>query len=590
MSLPAPLVPLSPDHRAQSLARADAETFDIVVVGGGITGAGAALDAASRGLSVALIEACDYAAGASSKSSKLIHGGLRYLEMLEFGLVKEALRERHLLLTTLAPHLVRPVPFVWPLTHRFWERAYVGAGVKFYDSIGGGKSLPRARHLTRRGVLKVAPALRPEVLFGGIQFYDAQEDDARMAMFVARTAAQYGAALATNVRADRFLSVEGRVVGVEAFDLLTKQQVGLRARHVVTAVGAWTDQLVLSPQADVPADRQVQPSKGIHIVVPRECIRMRTGVLTRTEKSVLFIIPWEDFWLIGDTDTPWGHDTSHPTATAADIEYLLAKANAVLRRPLTRSDVIGVFAGLRPLASAPSSGIDTTKISREHAILSPAPGLSTITGGKYTTYRVMARDLIDRAVESAGLSCSASATDKIPLAGADGFREFQSQVPALALQWGISEAQVRRLQARYGTLTHEVAALFLEQPHLKSPLGTGAAEHVLRAEICYASSSEGAVRLADVMERRTRLAIQMPDRGNAVVDEVANLMAGVLGWDRARTSQEVEQYRSAAAAEIRAQAAGTDGEAVMHRLRAPDIAQFYPQQEIVTPISAETPL
>src|SRR5262245_7663047 len=212
---------LSPQHRAASIARMASERFDIVVVGGGVTGTGAALDAATRGLSVALVEATDYAAGASSKSSKLIHGGLRYLEMLDFALVREALTERGLLLNRLAPHLVRPVPFLWPLTHRLWERPYVGAGLLLYDTMGGRRAVPRSRHLSRARALELAPALRPDALVGGVQFYDAQEDDARMVACLARTAAAHGAAMATNVRLDELITSPGRVAGIRASDLLT---------------------------------------------------------------------------------------------------------------------------------------------------------------------------------------------------------------------------------------------------------------------------------------------------------------------------------------------------------------------------------
>ena len=231
---------LSPQHRSWSVGRLASETFDVLVVGGGVTGTGAALDAATRGLSVALVEAADYAAGASSKSSKLIHGGLRYLEMLDFGLVREALTERGLLLTRLAPHLVRPVPFLWPLTHRIWERPYVGTGLLLYDTMGGRRAVPRARHLSRTGALRLAPALRPDVLVGAVQFYDAQEDDARMVACLARTAAAHGAALATGMRMDSLLTQDGRVTGIRARDLLAGTDLEIRARHVVQATGAWT--------------------------------------------------------------------------------------------------------------------------------------------------------------------------------------------------------------------------------------------------------------------------------------------------------------------------------------------------------------
>ena len=410
---------LSQAHRAASLARMTGEVLDVLVVGGGVTGTGAALDAASRGLSVGLIEARDYAAGASSKSSKLIHGGLRYLEMLDFALVREALRERRLLLTSLAPHLVKPVAFVWPLTHRVWERPYLAAGLALYDTMGGRRAVPRARQLSKTHLLAVAPGLRPDALIGGVRFYDAQEDDARMVAVLARTAAGLGAALATNVRMDHVLHAgdgqarRDRVIGVAARDVLDDVDLTILARHVVLATGAWTGGEQLA----------VRPSKGVHIMVPRARIAMESGLLMRTEKSVLFVIPWGEHWLIGDTDAAWSHDPAYPAASQADIVYLLAKVNGVLRDALTEADIEGVFAGLRPLVSAAASA-DTTKLSREHTISSPAPGLSAIGGGKYTTYRVMARDLIDAAAaDLAGLDVPPSRTHVLPLLGAADWPE-----------------------------------------------------------------------------------------------------------------------------------------------------------------------
>ena len=290
----------------------------------GITGAGAALDAATRGLRVALVEARDLAAGTSSASSKLIHGGLRYLEMGDLGLVREALRERELLLTRLAPHLVAPVPFLWPLRGRGWERAYLGAGLILYDTIGGARSVPRHRHLSRRGALALAPALRPDALVGAVQFHDAAEDDARMVVAVARTAAAHGAHIATRVRVTGF-----RGPGeVEAVDEETGEPLLLRARHVAGAAGVWTDRL--RELAGGTSSHRIVPSKGIHIFVARDRLPMATGVLARTEKSVLFVIPWQGGWLIGDTDTPWRHGPDSPVATGADVDYLLAKTNALL--------------------------------------------------------------------------------------------------------------------------------------------------------------------------------------------------------------------------------------------------------------------
>jgi len=545
-----------------------AERFDVVVVGGGITGTGAALDAATRGLRVALIEATDYAAGASSKSSKLIHGGLRYLEMLDFGLVREALTERGLLLTRLAPHLVRPVPFLWPLTHRIWERPYVGSGLLLYDTMGGRRAVPRARHLTRTGALAVAPALRPDALVGGVQFYDAQEDDARMVACLARTAAEHGAALATRVRMDSLVSRSGRVTSVRASDRLTGSELEIEARHVVLATGAWTSRAAGTGAGEL----RVRPSKGVHIVVPRHRIAMNTGLLTRTEKSVLFVIPWGEHWLIGDTDTEWAFDPGHPVASRADIDYLLAKVNRLLREPLSAGDIEGVFAGLRPLvaASAGRNGqpADTTKISREHSVDTSVPGLSVIAGGKYTTYRVMARDLIDAAVrdlaggQHAGRHAAtrgtipASRTDQVPLAGADGFSELWLAREQLAGTSDLPVAQIERLLGRYGSDVTDLLDLMARRPDLKNAV-PGASPY-LGAEIVYACTHEGAVRLDDVLSRRTRVRIELRDRGAEAAAHAAPLMAPVLGWDASRTAAQIAGYREMIAADLAAESMPDD--------------------------------
>jgi glycerol-3-phosphate dehydrogenase len=569
----AAMTDLSPRRRAWSVGSMASKCFDVVVIGGGITGVGAALDASSRGWSVALVEARDYGAGASSKSSKLIHGGLRYLEMLEFGLVREALRERALLMTKLAPHLVHPVPFIWPLTHRFWERAYVGAGLLLYDRIGGAKVVPAARHLSRRATLRLARGLRPDALIGAVQFYDAQTDDARMVVAVARTAAGLGAAMATNMRADGLLMRAGRVIGVQAYDVLRSVPVSIRARHVVSAAGAWAEDLQ-HMAVGRSSTLRVRPSKGIHVVVPRSRIEMSTGLITRTEKSVLFVIPWLGDWLIGDTDTDWEYDKAHPAASGADIDYLLAKVNSMLRVPLERADIVGVFAGLRPLV-ATSADKDSTRLSREHVITSPLPGFTTIAGGKFTTYRVMARDLMD-AVAADLASKAASRTSAMPILGAEGYPELLAQVPSLARDWKLPENQVRRLLSRYGAAAVEVADLMAASPELRAQLpGSGVDEGYLAAEVVYACTSEGALRLPDVMERRTRMAIKSRDHGMAAAPHVAQLMAAVLGWDQQRVKQEVDYYERSAAADEAAQAERTDAAAYAARLAAPEIASFY---------------
>jgi len=549
---------LNPAHRAASLARLTTEVLDVLIVGGGVTGAGAAVDAASRGLAVGLIEERDYAAGASSKSSKLIHGGLRYLEMLDFALVQEALRERRLLLTTLAPHLVKPVAFVWPLTHRIWERPYLAAGLLLYDTMGGRRAVPRARQLSRRAVLSAAPGLRPDALVGGVRFFDAQEDDARMVAVLARTAAGLGAALATNVRMEHTLLAGDaapvtadpqRVVGVAARDLLHGADITIKARHVVLATGAWTggDQL------------RVRPSKGVHIMVPRARIAMESGLLMRTEKSVLFVIPWGDHWLIGDTDTEWQFDPAHAAASRADVAYLLAKVNGMLLDPLTEADIEGVFAGLRPLVAA-SEDADTTKLSREHTISSPAPGLSVIGGGKYTTYRVMARDLIDAVAadlaDHRGRGVPPSLTHAVPLVGAHQWPEHWAARRATAARRGMPLGQLERLLNRYGSCTDDVLRLIAARADLGEPLA-GAGGY-LRAEVVYACTHEGALHLEDVLARRTRTAIEVRDRGVVAAPDACDLMAAELGWSAARRDLELTSYLAWVSAQLAGESARDD--------------------------------
>jgi glycerol-3-phosphate dehydrogenase len=536
---------LDADARRRALDAAGSGELDLLVVGGGITGAGAALDAATRGLRVGLVEARDLAAGTSSTSSKLIHGGLRYLEMGDLRLVREALRERELLLTRLAPHLVAPVPFLWPLRGRGWERAYLGAGLVLYDGLGGARSVPGHRHLSRRGALAAAPALRPDALIGAVQFHDAAEDDARMVAVVARTAAAHGAHVATRVRVTGF-----RAPGeVEATDEESGEPLLLRARHVAGAVGAWTDRL--RELAGGRSSRRIVPSKGIHVFVAGDRIPMETGVIARTEKSVLFIVPWQGGWLIGDTDTPWSLGPDQPVATGADVDYLLAKANALLAEPLRRQDVHGVTAGLRPLVAAAARS-NTTRISRQHVVESPAPGLTTIAGGKYTTYRVMAADLVDAAVRALG-SGGPSVTRDVPLLGA-GVAALDRG--GLAARAGVSAAAIDRLIGRYGDRVEEVVALVEARPELAEPLEGGGGH--LRAEVVHACTHEGALRLEDVLERRTRLALTAPDRGLAAAAPAAALMAGALGWGEERARSEAEAWRARVAAARAAEAERDD--------------------------------
>ncbi|MBF6224301.1 glycerol-3-phosphate dehydrogenase [Nocardia abscessus] len=549
-------------YRARAVNSLGDTEIDVLVIGGGVVGAGAALDAAARGLTVTLVEARDFAAGTSSRSSKLIHGGLRYLEQLDFWLVREALKERGLLLHRLAPHLVRPVSFLLPLRHRVWERAYIGAGVALYDTIGGARALPMHRHLSRTRALELAPALREDALTGAIRYFDAQVDDARHTMTIARTAAQHGATVLTRTKVTALLRDGERVVGAEVTDLETGRVHTVRARRVISATGVWTDEMNEMTAVEFPF--HVRMSKGVHILVPRHRLNLDTGLIMRTEKSVLFVIPWHGHWIIGTTDTDWTLDKDHPAASDTDVQYLLDHVNRVLREPLTREDIVGTYAGLRPLLSGASA--DTATLSREHAVAEPAPGLFVIAGGKYTTYRVMAADVVDAAVAGLGRAVAPSVTEHLPILGAVGYQELAADLDSLAQRAGLPRATVQRLLGRYGSAITDLFDLIAREPELGEPL-TGAPGY-LGAEAVYAVTHEGALHLDDVLTRRTRVSIEAADRGLAAAPEVAWLIGAHLGWDAAATEREITRYRDRVHAELAANQAADDASANAARLVA----------------------
>ena len=557
--------PLSPENRRAALTEMAREQLDVLVIGGGVVGAGAALDAATRGLKVGLVEARDYAAGTSSRSSKLVHGGLRYLEQLDFGLVREALRERSLILNRLAPHLARPVPFLYPLRHRVWERFYVGSGVLLYDTLGGRHGVPGHRHLTRKQALRAFPALRKDALVGAIQYHDGQVDDARHTMMLARTAVEYGALCATSARVTAFVREGDRVAGARVTDLETGEVVEIRARQTINAAGVWTDEIqeMVGGRGQV----NVRASKGVHLVVPRDRIRADSGIISRTEKSVLFIIPWGEHWIIGTTDTDWTLDLAHPAASRSDVDYLLDHANRLLRTPLTPEDVVGVYAGLRPLLSGESD--DTSQLSREHAVVSPVAGLVMVAGGKYTTYRVMAKDAVDAVVHSLPRRVPPCCTDTIPLVGAEGYAAAWNRREQTAAEAGLHPARIEHLLRRYGSLTGELLDLVAKRPGLGEPLA-GTTSY-LRVEAYYAAAAEGALHLDDILTRRTRISIEASDRGLAAAEEVAVLVGPVLGWEDDQQKAEVEHYRARVAAELDSQQQPDDRTADAARLGAPDV-------------------
>lgn len=545
----------------------------MVVIGGGVVGAGCALDAATRGLKVALVEARDFAAGTSSRSSKMFHGGLRYLEQLEFGLVREALHERELSLTTLAPHLVKPLPFLYPLTRRWWERPYVASGILLYDQLGGAKSVPAQRHLTRAGALRLCPGLKRSALIGGIRYYDTVVDDARHTLTVGRTAAHYGAVIRTSTQVVALLREGDRVTGVTVRDSEDGATTDVRGHVVVNATGVWTDEIqALSRQR---GRFHVRASKGVHIVVPRDRIVSEAAIILRTEKSVLFVIPWGTHWIIGTTDTDWNLDLAHPAATKADIDYLLANVNTALATPLSHADIEGVYAGLRPLLAGEND--DTSKLSREHAVAVPAPGLVAIAGGKYTTYRVMGADAIDAAAEYIPTRVAPSITEKVPLLGADGYFALVNQTEHVGAEQGLHPYRVRHLLDRYGSLIHDVLALADGQPDLLDPITE--APTYLKVEVAYAAAAEGALHLEDVLARRTRISIEYAHRGVNCAHEVAEVMAPVLGWDAADIDREVANYAARVEAEILSQEQPDDASADALRASAPEA-----RAEILEPV------
>lgn len=546
---------LGPRQRSSDLERLATEEFDVLVVGGGVTGVGCALDAVTRGLSVALVEQRDLASGTSSRSSKLLHGGLRYLEQKDFALVHEALHERGLLMNVICPHLVRPVSFLIPLTHRIWQRLYYGAGVLLYDilALGRRNSLPRHRHLSRRRALELMPGLKRSSLIGGIVYHDAQVDDARHTLAVARTASRHGAAIVTSARLNDLIIEDGVVCGARVVDVETGDEIAVRARKTVNATGVWIDDI---QDLAGPSGLKVNAAKGVHIVVPRDCIEGDSGVVLKTPTSVLFIIPWNRHWLVGTTDTQYQLDRAHPAASGADIDYILEHANEALQRPLTRDDIVGVYAGLRPLIAG--DGGATARLSREHAVAEPVKGLISIAGGKYTTYRVMAADTIDMVADGLDRPVSSSITEEIELIGASHWHQWSTAGPRIAREHDLPVEITERLLGRHGSRVTDVLALTDENPALRETLPGG---DYLAAEVVHAARHEGALHLEDVLARRMRVSIENEERGLLVAERVAELMGDELGWSAQRKADEVHAWQSRIAAERAANQAPDDAAA-----------------------------
>jgi glycerol-3-phosphate dehydrogenase len=537
---------LNPDQRDAALKSLATNTFDVLVIGGGVTGVGAALDAASRGLKVALVEASDLASGTSSRSSKLIHGGLRYLEQYDFKLVREALHERELMVASLAPHLVKPLAFLYPLHEKVRERTYVGAGLALYDALRGfQRALPGHKHISQKKIAEIAPSLRPDLVTGAIKYFDAQVDDARHTMMIARTAARHGAVIATNIRVESLVREGKRVLGVKARDIESGKLITIKATATVMCAGIWSDEL--HDSFGLKPGYNVTMSKGVHIVLPKKAIASKEGIILKTELSVLFLIPWANKWIVGTTDTPYTADRRAPLAEREDVEYIIKEANKVLKPKLKIEDVIGVYAGLRPLVANKKDSA-TTKLSREHTVDRSAPGFVSIAGGKYTTYRVMGKDVIDLAGIELRRLIPESVTEKLPIVGADGYFALVQQAERIAEESGLSVDSVVHLLNRYGSLISEVLEIIKDDPKLAKPLTKDLP--YLKAEIYYAASHEGARSVDDVISRRTRLAFEAPNSAVDLANEVATIIAPVLGWAPKQKKDSVNAYCDLAEREI----------------------------------------
>lgn len=524
--------------REAALGRLVDETWDVLIIGGGIVGSGALLDATSRGLKAALIEQDDLAAGTSSRSSRLIHGGLRYLEDMRLQLVREALAERSRLLA-LAPHLVRLERFLfpvygWPLVHR----AFMGAGLTLYDLLGAARDGGRARHLGAGAVAELIPVIKRHGLRGGVTYSDGVEDDARYSITVALTAVERGATAVTRARVSGLLTdAAGKITGVRVRDLLGDGELEVRASRVIDATGVWLG----DPQARLGGSTmKLVPSRGSHLVFKRDRLPLKTGMTLRVPGRVVFVIPYPGVWLVGTTDVADDGPPDRPRPTLDEVDEILGNVNAVLDADLTRDDAVGAFAGLRPLVGAP--GGDTARVSREHTIHREASGLVRVSGGKYTTYRLMARDAVDYVLDGED-PMPRSLTAELPLLGAAPREQLDALSAELAHDTGLDRERTDRLVDRHGSRAREVVELGREQGLLR-PLADDVSE--LEAEVAWAVEQELALGLDDVLSRRMRLSMSRRDRGASIAPRVAEILGARLTWDAERQSSEVAHYLESA--------------------------------------------
>jgi glycerol-3-phosphate dehydrogenase len=549
--------------RRDALEAVSGDPFDVVVIGGGITGAGVALDAASRGYSVALVERDDYAIGTSSRSSKMVHGGLRYLQNFDLGLVREALLERQLMVQ-LAPHLVYPTPFLIPTVGEDRRDRRYSVGLNMYDVMAttrvGQSRRERAereraedywapdRHRQIPGdeVVELIPALAPREPTSAYLFYDCQTDDVRLVLTILGEAERFAAVCVNGAEVTGMIEDDGRAAGVECIETSSGERFEVRAANVVNATGVWADRIrpeEIEDEEDVP---RISPSRGTHITFPIERAPMEAAcIVPAGEGRTIFVLPWYGRALVGTTDNDYDGDISHVRPGADDIEYLLDAVNTYFALELGPEDLTGAYAGVRPLIATgdPRKSVD---ISRRAELYETSSGLLTITGGKLTTWRRMAKQVVDRLVEREGREAPCR-TDDIPLGMAA--RPEDLELPDTLSSDDLPEGALEQLTFRYGYAARNVLAVAGERPELAAPIAEGRAD--LLAEAVIAARLEQARTVADVLLRRTRLGIlaapQLRDAGS--VRAVAEAMGSELGWDRRRTKREADAWVEDARAE-----------------------------------------
>ena len=538
--------PFSVRHRAEDIADVTAGELDVLVVGLGATGAGIALDAASRGLSAAAVDMGDLASGTSSKSSKLIHGGLRYLENYEVALVREGVTERQVLLR-LAPHLVRPMDFVYPVWPDTARRRLLGIGMTTYDVLAGMRNVRRHDRITAEEAIALAPALAGSGCAYAYVYGDCATDDARLVLAVVRQARRFGAVALTYSEAVGLVQEGDRVAGAVVRDRLTDEQYEIRARHVVNATGVWVDRLLgLLEEGHEPL---VQPSKGVHLVVPRERLPLADASVLlpsrQGDERSMFAIAWGRQTILGTTDTAYSGSLDELGLTEADLEYVLAAGNAVFGTGLIPDDVVGAWAGVRPLLRGTGAG-SMSDLSRRHSLTDSGNGLLSITGGKLTTYRRMAREVVDRIVAADGKKARCR-TDEIPLGLGRPFEPFRDEIVEAGRGVGLPQAVGSLLVRQQGEAAADVLSLVAQEPRLGQRLSP-AADHIA-AEVVYAAREEGAATLDDVFSRRMRLSLRARDAALPAASWAARMLAEEVGRDEAWAEEQVRSYVAAVCAE-----------------------------------------